>query len=301
MDAQGTSRRRLAGIALMVLATGVFTLMHAITKTLAPRYPALELAALRGMASLPFVLAWLCAVGAWRNVRRVRWPLQLLRGVSQLVTIVGVTFALKALPIADAYAISYAAPLLVAVFSVVLLRERADRARWLAVLAGFVGVLIVLQPSGTPMLTLAGLAMLASAAGYATSVLIVRVLVRTDSTVNLVFWMTVLLSVSAGLLALPDWQAISRSDAPLLAGIGFLGVAGQYAITRALTLAPASLIAPFEYTSLIWALGLDGWLWNTQPSLRMLAGTGVIILSGLYLAANERKRGRRAVSFAKRT
>jgi drug/metabolite transporter (DMT)-like permease len=206
--AQGGNRHHLAGIALMVFATGLFTLMHAMTKTLASHYPALELTALRGMASIPFVLVWLCAGGAWRYVLRVRWPLQLLRGVSQLVTIGGVTFALKVLPIADAYAISFAAPLLVMVFSILLLRERADRTRWLAVLTGFVGVLIVLRPSGSPMFTLAGLAMLASAAGYAASILIVRVLVRTDSTVNLVFWVSVLVSIGAGLLALPDWHAI---------------------------------------------------------------------------------------------
>jgi drug/metabolite transporter (DMT)-like permease len=274
----------------MLVATGLFSLMHAATKTLTSQYPAFQLAALRGLAALPFVLIWLCATSTLRKVFHIRWSLQLLRGLCTLMTVVGVSYALRALPLADAYALSFAAPLLVTALSVVFLCERVDGGRWLAVVTGFVGVLIVLRPTGTPMLTFAGLAMLASATGYAGSVLLVRVLVRTDSTVNLVFWMTALLCLGAGLLALPEWRPLRLGDLPLLAGIGLAGALGQFAVTVALRLAPASVIAPFEYTALAWALMLDWVFWALRPDLPMLIGAAIVVVSGLYLIMRESQR-----------
>lgn len=289
----GIERRHLYGIALMLVATALFSLMHAVTKALAPHYPALQLAAMRGMASLPWVMGWLLMTGMLGRVLEVRLPLHLLRAVFALVTVTGVTFALKALPIANAYTISFAASLLVTLLSILVLGERVDGRRWLAVLVGFAGVLIVLRPSTDPMLTLAGFAMLASAIGYACSTLTVRVIVRTDAAIHTVFWMVLLLSLSAGLLALPDWRNLRAGDVLPIAAIGLLGFLGQYAVTTGLRFAPASVMAPFEYTALLWALVLDWALWGTQIAPHVLLGAVLIVSTGLYLVLRARSDGER--------
>jgi drug/metabolite transporter (DMT)-like permease len=274
----------------MLLSTALFAIMHAITKTLTRDYDAFQLSALRGLASLPFIAAWISRERAWRSILHVRWPLQVLRGACGIATIAGFTFALKALPLADAYALSFSAPLFATWLSVLLLRERVDLKHWLAVLVGFLGVTVVLQPSGTHLLTAAGFAMLLSAVGYAASIMLVRVLVRTDSPINLVLWVTVFLIVGAGSIALPQWHVVDAEHLPRLAAIGALGFAGQYAVTLSLRMTSASVIAPFEYSALLWALVLDWTFWDALPAAHLALGTVLIISSGLYIAYRQRRR-----------
>lgn len=279
---------RLRGIASMVGAVALFALMDSGLKLLSPHYPPMQVAALRGLASLPLVFVWALADGGFAQLVRVRWALHLLRGVLAVVMLAAFAYALRLMPLAEAYAIFFVAPLLITAIAALFLREEVGWRRWTAIGVGMCGVLIVLKPSGAGMLTLGGAAMLVAALGYSVSAIAVRVLGRTDSTQSMVFWMLAMLSLFATIAAWNDWKAIRPEDWWVLAGIGVTGAVGQFLVTYAFSASPASIVAPFEYTALAWAMALDWVLWKTLPDARMLAGAAVIVLAGLYLLRRER-------------
>jgi drug/metabolite transporter (DMT)-like permease len=276
------------GAWLMLAAVALFSLMDACMKLLSAHYPPLQVAALRGAASLPLVLAWaLWTVGA-PALLRVRWPLHLVRGALGVLLMGSFVYALQRLPLSTAYAIFFVAPLLITALSVPFLRERVGPRRWTAIAVGLLGVLVVLRPTGEGMFTLAGLAVLVGAFGYAVSAIMVRVLARTDSTQAITVWLLVLLAAGAGALAWPQWVMLRAEHAWLVAALGVSGALGQYAITEAFRLGEASQIAPLEYTALIWGVGLDLALWGVLPDAITWLGAAIIIASGLYLLRRER-------------
>lgn len=278
----------LAGILAMLAAVGLFSLMDAGLKLLSPHYPPLQVAALRGAASLPFVLLWIGLRGGFATLWKVRWGLHLLRGVLAVTMMVCFIHALRTLPLSTVYTLFFVAPLMITALSVPVLGEYVGPRRWTAIAIGLVGVLVVLRPTGEGMFTLAGLAVLGAAAGYATSAITVRVLARTDSTQSMVFWMLTLLTLGAGALAAPGWVPLQAAHVGIIAGIGLAGALGQYAITEAFRHGEASVIAPFEYTALAWGLGLDLALWGVLPDGITWLGAAIIVLSGLYLLHREK-------------
>jgi drug/metabolite transporter (DMT)-like permease len=283
-----TRTSNLSGILIMLLAVGVFALMDAGLKLLAPHYPAVQVAALRGAASIPFVLLWVLLSVGPRALLRVRWPLHLLRGVLAVGMMVAFVYAIARMPLSTAYTVFFVAPLMITALSVPILGERVGPRRWAAILVGLVGVLVVLRPTGEGLATLAGLGILLAATGYAIGAITVRVLSRTDSTQSMVFWMVTMLAIGAGALAAPGWVAIRAEHWALIAGVGAAGALGQYAITEAFSRGEASVIAPFEYTALAWGLGLDLALWGVLPDRITWIGAAIIVGSGLYLSRRER-------------
>jgi len=284
--------RNVVGIAWMLAAVGVLALMDGTMKALASRYPPFEVAALRGATSLPVVMIWIAFAGGFRQVIDVRWGLQIGRGLIGLGMLTSFVYALGKLPLAEAYAIFFVAPLIITALSVPMLGERVDAARWLAILVGFGGVLVVLRPTGHGALTLAGLAVLGAALGYALSAILTRVIARSDSTLSMIVWFLVPVTVVASIVAAPRWVPIARADWWLLAVLGVIGAAGQYLITEAFRHGEASVLAPFEYTALAWGLGLDWVFWRATPQLRTLAGGGIVVLAGLYILYRERHSSR---------
>ncbi|MFP7723068.1 DMT family transporter [Lysobacter sp. A3-1-A15] len=272
----------------MALAVGCFSLMDAGLKLLTEHYPSLQVAALRGAASLPLVLAWALATAPAISLVRVRWSLQLMRGGLGVVMMVAFVHALQTLPLSTAYTIFFVAPLLITALSVPILRERVGPRRWTAIIVGMLGVLVVLRPSGEGMFTLAGLAVLAAATAYAVSAIGVRVLARTDNVQSMMVWFLVVIALGAGALALPGWVRLRWADGWLIAGVGLMGALGQYAITQAFRIGEASLVAPIEYTALIWGVGLDVALWGVLPDSVTWLGAAIIVASGLYLLRRER-------------
>lgn len=272
----------------MLLAVATFSLMDACLKLLTPHYAPMQVAALRGMSSWPLISAWVLYDGGPRALLRVRWPLHLLRGVLSVIMLAGFAYALRSLPLAETYTLFFIAPLLITALAALVLRERVDWRSWTAIIAGFGGTLIVLRPTGAGMLTLAGVAVLVSATGYAISAIAVRVIGRSDSTQAMVFWMLTMTSVFALALSFREWTPIHREHWQVLIGLGVFGAIGQYAITDAFRRAAASRIAPLEYSALVWGIALDYALWHTLPDAVMLTGAAVIIAAGWYLIRRER-------------
>jgi drug/metabolite transporter (DMT)-like permease len=282
------SAANVRGSVMMVVAVGLLAIMDAGLKLLAAHYPPLQVAALRGLASWPLVAVWVLATVPVRSLFRVRWPLHLVRGAIAIAMLASFAFALQTLPLTTAYALFFVAPLLITALSVPLLGERVGPRRWAAIALGLVGVLVVLRPSGEGMFSLAGLAVLVAALGYALSAITVRVLGRTDSTQAMVFWLVGFLALGAGLLAAPRWVAIDSGHWLLIAGVGATGALGQWAVTEAFRQGEASVVAPLEYSALAWGLALDLALWGVLPDGVTWIGAGIIVASGLYLLRRER-------------
>lgn len=286
MRSSNPENRRAALI--MLVAVGSFALMDAGLKVLSPHYSAMQVASLRALATLPVALVWVMAQGGFGQLLRVRFGLHLMRGALGIASLAMFAYGLRHLPLSEAYAIFFVAPLLITVFAAWILAERIGRRRWLAIAVGLLGALIVLRPTGRGTLTLSGLAILATAVTYAASAITVRVLGRTDSTQSMVFWLMAMVAVGAGVLALPGWRPIQADHWKAIAGIAVTGSLGQWAITEAFRRGQASFIAPLEYTALVWGVGLDWTLWRTLPGPITFIGAAVIIASGVYLIQGER-------------
>ncbi|WP_460735638.1 DMT family transporter [Lysobacter tyrosinilyticus] len=272
----------------MLAAVLLFCLMDAGLKTLSAHYPPFQVAAIRGASSLPLVLVWALWTGGVGPLFRVRWSLHLLRGVLGIMMMAGFVYALRSLPLSTAYSIFFVAPLMITALSVPFLGEQVGPRRWIAIGIGLLGVLVVLRPTGEGVLSLAGLAVLIAAFGYSVSAITVRIIARTDSTQALMVWVLFFMALGSGLLALPELTPIRAADLWVIVGVGIAGALGQYTITEAFRLGEASLIAPLEYTALVWGVLLDATLWGVLPDSVTWLGAAIIVASGLYLLRRER-------------
>ena len=279
--------RPRAAVLAMLVAVATFTLMDAALKLLAPHYPPLQVAAMRGMAALPLALGWALATVGARALVRVHWPLHLLRGVLAVGFMALFVRGLRDLPLSTAYAIAFVAPLLVTALAVPLLGEKVGPRRWVAVAVGMAGVLVILRPGTDGLATVAGLSVLAAAVFYSLAAITVRPLARRDSAQAMVVWFLALLALGAGLLAWPGWVPVQPAHGWLVAAVGVTGMLGQVALTRAFRLGEASLVAPLEYTALVWVVLLDVALWGVLPDAATWAGAAIIVASGLYLMRRE--------------
>lgn len=286
----------LRGMAMMALAVGLLSLMDMGLKLLSPHYPPLQVGALRGLASWPLIVVWIGLSTGFRPLFKVRWPLHLLRGALGIFMMAAFVYAVRSLPLTTAYTLFFISPLVITALSGPLLGETVGLKRWLAILAGFSGVLIALRPTGDGVFSWAGLCVLLAASAYALSAITVRVLSRTDSTQSVMFWVISAMAFGSALLAAPDWVAISREHYALIAAIGVLGALGQYAITEAFSRGEASAVAPLEYTALAWALGFDVLSGDGWPSTMLWLSCGVIVCSGLWLMRLEQQKAPKRIA-----
>src|SRR4030081_390065 len=247
----------------MIAAVAVFSGMDALLKLLSAHYPPMEVAVLRGAGSLPFMLLPLLVTrggrgpGRWRDLRMRRFPMHLLRGLLGVVALGGFIYAVRVLSLANAYAVFLSAPLIVTALSVPLLKEQVDARNWGAILLGLAGVLTMLRPSASALVTWGALAALVAAIAYALSIIAVRVLTRSDSTASVVVWTVTLMTLFAAVIAAPDWVALERVHWRWIFALGGLGAIGSSLLRAACRPAPASVVAPFEYSALLWGIAID--------------------------------------------
>jgi drug/metabolite transporter (DMT)-like permease len=280
----------------MLTAVVAFSGMDTLLKLLSGSYPPMQVAVLRGACALPFMLVPILASGGLRALRPQRLSMHLLRGTLSVVILGGFIYAVRELSLANAYAVFLSAPLIVTALSVPILKERTAVGNWIAIAVGLGGVLIMLRPSVSGLATLGSLAALLSAIAYAVSAITLRVLTRTDSTASVVVWTISVMTVLAGLIAAPHWVPIEPAHYRWLVALGALAAVGSYLLTEAFRSAPASVVAPLEYTALLWGIVIDRVVWHVLPSARVCWGGGVVIVSGLYLIWRERSQVAREVA-----
>jgi drug/metabolite transporter (DMT)-like permease len=281
---------RLRGVVLMIIAVGVFAIMDALMKHLVATYAPVQIAFLRAASSLPFVFLTYAVTGRLAELRPRRIPLHLVRAVLSIAMLWSFVWALSRMSMANTYAITLSAPLLVVPFAALFLGEKTDGHVWAAILAGLAGVLVMLKPTTSGFVSLAGLAALGAALCWAVVVVMVRTMATTETTASMVFWFLFLSAVGAGAIAIRGWTDIDPDDWTWIALLGITGWAGQYLITEAFRLAPASTVAPFEYMSIVWGACIDWVVWQAAPGARMFVGAGVVVAAGLYLMHRERAR-----------
>ncbi len=196
---------------------------------------------------------------------------------------------LRYLPLADAFAIAFTAPLFITALSAPLLGEQVGLRRWGAVLVGFIGVLIVIQP-GTSSFRTEALLPLGAALAYALAMLVSRRLTWDMTTSAIMFWPS-LGSAFAALVLMPiQWRTPTPFDLGIFVFMGLIGTVGMSLIVQGYRFAPASVIAPFDYSALLWAI-LLGWLiWGDLPGPEVWLGASVLISSGLYILHRETRR-----------
>jgi drug/metabolite transporter (DMT)-like permease len=291
----------LLGISLKVLSALVFTMMSATLKTLTARYPVGEVVFFRSVFALLPLLAWLAWEGDLINSVRTRNVVgHFKRGFIGSTGMYLGFAALSYLPLHEAIAIGYASPLIVVILAALLLKEQVRAYRWTAVAVGFVGVLIMLSPylqvgtfsgglSSGP--TLGALCALLGAFCSAGAMIQVRRLTATEKTGAIVFYFFILAS-TLSLCTLPfGWHLPDAPDLALFVVAGILGGIGQILMTQSYRFADTSVIAPFEYTTMIWAL-LFGWfVFGDLPTLTMLTGGSIVAATGLFIVWRERSLG----------
>ena len=288
MSAAGPQRSgRLRAIALMLMAVASFSAMDALLKYFATRYPSMEVAFLRGLASLPFMALPAVVKGQFRDLLPGRFGMHLLRGALMVVMLAGFIYAVRTLSLASAYSIFLAEPLVVTALSGPLLGERVGWRNWLAIGFGLIGVVVILRPSASSFITVGALAALISAVAYALSVMALRVISHTASTTAVVMWTVGLMTVMTGIVAVPGWVAVEPGHIKWLLMLGVCGAIGQLLLTQAFRSAPPAVVAPFEYTALLWGILIDWTVWGVLPASRVYIGGGIVIASGLYLVWHE--------------
>jgi drug/metabolite transporter (DMT)-like permease len=274
------------GILCMVIATILFSGASAASKWLVGIYPVGEVLCLRSFASLIAGAAMILPVSGLSAFATRRPRDHLARGLSQSISQLCLLLAFSLMPLAGAVAINFSAPLFAAVVSIVWLKERAGFVRGAALVIGFVGVLIVTNP-GTNSLTLGALFALTNAVMYGTVTVAVRGMTRTESANTLVIWQLAVLAFFHSFLLLFGWRWPNSSDAAMLFGTGFTNAIGQWFWTKALHLAPAPAVTPFYYLMLVWALAFGFFIWADVPSLSLLVGSGIVVMTGLFLFLRE--------------
>jgi len=277
-----------AGIALTLLATLMFTIMDTIGKSLTASYPVQQVVWARYFFQLAWILLLVPRIGVAALFRTTRPGLHLGRGLLLASATFFFITAISVVPLADAYAITFTAPLIVTVLSIPILNERVGWRRWSAVLVGFAGILIVLRPmSGT--VEWAMLLVLVTATCFALYQILTRIgsAAVGETALMMLFYTALVGAVLASVIVPFYWRPVAPADWLWMTVVGALAVTGHLSLIKALTMAPASLVAPFAYSQIIWALGL-GYVWfGDRPGLSMLIGCVVIIASGLYIFYRE--------------
>jgi drug/metabolite transporter (DMT)-like permease len=269
-------------ILYMVAAGAIFSGSSAASKWLVATYPVGEVLFTRAFLSLLLFSAFILPTHGFGVMRTRRYGAHLLRGVSQTTSQTLLLIAFSMMPLASATAINFSAPLFATLTSILLLKEPVGPARWAALIAGFVGVLIVTNPGADTFQT-GALFALANAILFGTVTTGVRGMTATESAETLSMYQMIILSTLFALTLPFGFVMPTGGDALLMVFNGVTNALGQYWWTRAIHLAPTSAVAPFQYLSLIWAMMLGFALWGDVPTLGLLVGSAIVVGSGLFL------------------
>ncbi len=277
------------GILYMAAATMLLALTSAIAKWQVAIYPVGEVMFFRSISSLIVCAAVVLPVTGFSVFATRRPGAHIARGLSQSISQTFTVIAFSLMPLAGAIAINFSAPLWAALLSVLWLKERAGPARWAVLLTGFSGVLIVANP-GVDSFQIGALFALANAMMYGSVTVAVRGMTATESTNTLLMWQMVTIAILHSFLLVFGFRWPTPVDAVMLGLSGVANAMAQYAWTKALLLAPTTAVSPFYYLLLVWALVIGFFVWGDVPSIGLLIGSGIVVMSGLFLLWHESKR-----------
>lgn len=271
----------------MVTAGLGYTLASACTRELSSDYSTVQLAFLRCLVAVAFFVPMLVR-GGLAVMKTTVFPMHLFRAFLTYGAMLTWFYAVSVIPVSDYTALLYAQPIFTILFAVVILGERAGPRTWMAVVAAFVGALIILRP-GFNVINLGMVAALATGILFAAVNTTVRFLARTDASAVIVAYANILILVISFVPALFVWKTPLLADVPLILGIGVFALLGQYGITRAISIADARIVQPFDFSRLITA-AVVGWIaFGESSDIYTWTGALVIFCASYYVIAFERK------------
>jgi drug/metabolite transporter (DMT)-like permease len=277
------------GIVYTLVEVFAFAVMSVAVKMTAGEYHVMQIMFFRTFFAGLVIVPMLLQAGGAQALKTTRPWLHIRRSVIGTTVMILNFLSLGLIPLADATAIGFTTPLFVTALSVPFLGEKVGLHRWGAVVVGFIGVLIVVQPGVAPV-SLGTLAALGAASLGAIVFLTLRQMSRTEASITIVAWFTIV-STLVSTATLPFvWKTPSLGDAALLIGTGILGGIGQITMTNAYRYAPAAVVGALSYTSILWA-SLFGLLFFDQaPGLPVILGASLVIAAGIYILYRETRR-----------
>jgi len=284
--ADGASQNTLRGIGYIVVAMAALSTMDTLIKWLAGHFPIMQIYLFRALFALVPILFWVARSGTFGALRTDRLLAHVWRSVFGIVALVSFIYALRYMPLTDAVAIGFSAPLMITAFSSPLLGERVSRRRWAAVGFGFIGVIVMIRP-GSSLFHPVALIALVSALSYALGIIAIRRMIRTESTPAMAFYLS-LIGAAVGLASIPfGWVWPSGPQFLALLSVGLLGGVGQLLLTAAYRLAPAAVIAPFDYSAMLYVTILGYVVFGELPDAALMIGAAIVVASGLVLVRGE--------------
>lgn len=285
------AQRPLRGIVCMLVAAALFVAMDSLAKYLGDDYSSVQLAWSRYSVHLIVLILLLIILGRLNRRElesRAPWG-QFGRGLLLLGATIFAYLSVRALPLTQVYVVNFSSPLIVTLLAIPLLNERVGAKRILAVLCGFSGVLIAVQPDvgdfNVELLLPVGMAVC-----FALYQLATRYFAAQDSSLTSLLYTAAAGGVVSTLVVPFFWVPVQTQDIPLFILIGLLGALSHFALIEAMRSASASLVSPFLYSQLIWATLIGYWFFGDYPTRDTFIGAGIVALAGGYLIINERHR-----------
>jgi drug/metabolite transporter (DMT)-like permease len=276
----------LVAISWMIGAAFFFSILSAIIRHLTAEMHPLEIAFFRNLFGLVFMLPWLARSG-FGSLRTGRFGLYLWRTMVGLLSMFAWFWALGLLPFAQAVALSFTTPLFATMGAALILKERVRLRRWTATIAGFIGVLVILRPGAAEALNIGAILVIVSCALSGATTLMVKDLLRTESSSAVVTYMVLLMTPISLVPALFVWTWPHPATWLIMLGMGLVATAGHLCITHSYKLADASAVLPYDYTRMIFAAAI-GYVWFAEvPDRWTWIGAGIIAASAIYIAHRE--------------
>lgn len=284
MRSLATLNARETPLAIATICAGVAFLVanDAIAKLLTDHYAPIQIVFLRNLIAVPIIMAVIVIVFGSVSLKTRHPGLHAMRG-ALMVTGAWLYFtALIYMPLAEATALVFSAPIFITALSVPLLGEHVGWRRWSAVLLGFVGVLVIVRP-GSAAFQLAALLPVGTAMCYAIFMISARWIDRTERLWTMMLFAMLFPMIYAAPFALASWTPVETGDIALFVALAVFGSLGLALIGQAFRMAPAAIVAPFDYTALIWATGLGWMIWGDVPLVWTVLGAAIIVASGIII------------------
>jgi drug/metabolite transporter (DMT)-like permease len=302
------------GISFLILSLFIGSLQGIAVKWLGGSYPVLEMVVLRSLVATPFTLLFFWYEGRRGLPTTKHFKLELIRGFFLFLSYTTFMMGLAALPLAEVESIRFSGPILITLLSVLMLGEKVEVSRWLALIVGFLGVLLVVRP-GSATFNIGSIFVLLGVLFYALTIILTRKLQAADSSATMAYYSSlVYLFAALGMVPftlmvgeLPDahpsiaflfhnWSMPTLLDGIIMGGLGLVWAGWTYCMVRAYSLAQASVVAPFEYISLPINIVWGFVIWREIPTWMTLAGAGLTLLSGMFIMYRERITARVAAA-----
>ena len=286
------------GMLLMIGAVFLFTSMDALVKIASETYPTGQIVFFRNFVAFLPLAIFVARAGGISVLRTRRLGGHLIRAGVGLSAMVCFFLSYKLLPLGEAVALGMAGPLFITALSVPFLGEKVGIRRWSAVVVGFLGVLVMTRP-GSGIFDPAALIPLAAAFFLGLAMVMVRSLSRSEHSASIVFYFTITATVVSALSLPWQWVTPDWSGLGILVTSGLIGGCAQFTMTQAFRMAPAALVAPFEYLALVFAMGYGFLIWAEIPDLWLIVGAVIVMASGIYILHREAVRAREQAAAAR--